>query len=88
MITKRGSQNREPLSESGYDLVGYLDRETIVLRWKPENDDLEQVEVWGLCDDHAGYTIEVDGKGFEFVRDYKPKLDGQFFTFPKKQDAE
>jgi hypothetical protein len=85
MIVKHGSQSREKLEESGYGLVGYLDQETIVLQ---ANGDLEQVEIWGLCDDHAGYTIEVDGKGYEFVRDYKPQLDGQFFTFPKKQDAE
>lgn len=77
MITKRGSQNREPLNESGYRFVGYLseDKTTIVL----QSTDGSQTEIWGLNDDHAGYTIEVEGKGFEFIRDYKVERDGMPF---------
>jgi len=25
-------------------------------------------ELWAANDDHAGYTVEIDGWGYEFVR--------------------
>ena len=68
MITKHGSQNREPLNESGYKFVGYLgeDKRRIVIQTCDS-----QPEIWGLNDDYAGYVIEFNGMGYEFIRDYK-----------------
>jgi hypothetical protein len=73
MITKRGSQNREPLNESGYHLKGWITLGVAVLQ---DNSDETHQEVWFANDDHAGYTIEIDGVGYEFARDYRPEKDG------------
>ena len=67
MITKRGSQSREPLNESGYVIDATwpdVDRGSIVLR------DVEtgKRELWHLSDDYAGYVIEIEGCGYEFGR--------------------
>lgn len=62
MIT-RGSQIRETLAESGYELVRHLPHGEVLLR-----DILDgSTEIWALRDDFAGYVIEIDGKGYEFV---------------------
>lgn len=68
-MRKIGSQTRETLEESGYHFVGYLGKgeDTILLQ---ANDDSSQQEIWGMNNDHAGYTIEFNGVGFEFLRDY------------------
>lgn len=58
-----GSQRRETVDDAGYEFDTRLDSETIVLL----NEDKEP-EVWGLNDDHAGWTLEYDGKGYEFIR--------------------
>lgn len=73
-----GSQTRETIEEAGYKFLGYLgdDKETIVLQ---ANGDPTQKEVWQLNDHHAGYTVEFEGNGFEFVRDYKAPLDGMLW---------
>ena len=73
MITKRGSQNREPLAESGYHLKGWITLGVAVLQ---DNDDEKKLELWFANDHHAGYTIEIGVVGFEFARDYKPERDG------------
>jgi hypothetical protein len=86
MITKRGSQNREPLSESGYHLKGWITLGVAVLQ---ANDDETQQEVWFANDDHAGYTIEIDSVGYEFARDYRPEKDGLLVvTLPKPNTPE
>jgi len=85
MITKHGSQNREPLSESGYHVMGWIDAETVILQ---ANDDPKQMEVWFEHDDHAGYTIEIDGVGFEFARDYKLETDSFCPPRPLKEDSQ
>lgn len=73
-----GSQTRETLDEAGYKFLGYLgdDKETIVIQ---ANGNPTQKEIWVMRDDHAGYTIEFEGVGFEFVRNYKPQRDGFFW---------
>jgi hypothetical protein len=73
MSRKIGSQIRETLEEAEMVFVGYLgeDKTTIVLK-----NDLGEQEIWGLNNDHAGYTIEVEGMGYEFIRDYKAGRDG------------
>jgi hypothetical protein len=83
-MLRRGSQTRVSLEEAGYAIVEWLDkphlhqwiddwcmvsgeewRGTVVLR---AGDGV--LELWSLCDDHAGYTIEIEGKGYEFVREF------------------
>ena len=61
MITKRGSQNREPLAESGYTLLSKKGNEVIL-----EEGGIP--ELWTKRDDYSGYVIEIDGVGYEFVR--------------------
>lgn len=73
MIKHIGSQSREPIGEAGLLLIGRLDAETVVLAGSA---DPTQQEIWALRDDYAGYTVEIEGKGYEFVRDYKPGRDG------------
>jgi hypothetical protein len=57
-----GSQLRDTLAESGYSLLGRIDPHTVVL------EDLGRKEVWAMRNDFAGYVIEIDGVGYEFVR--------------------
>jgi len=71
MITKIGSQSREKLEESGYELVRFLNgnKETALLRFV-ENIGIAHPadeEVWVKRDDFAGYVIEIEGNGYEFV---------------------
>lgn len=62
MIT-RGSQNRYSLLEVGLHVVERLDDDHIVL------EDIEgNQELYVLRDDHAGYVVEIDGLGYEYVR--------------------
>jgi len=61
-----GSQTRETLAESGYRLLERVDDETVILQ---AIGDPAQQEFWFKQDDHAGYTIEVDGVGYEYARD-------------------
>lgn len=65
-MKKIGSQTRETLAESGYRLLDRWDEETIVLQ---SIGDPDQQEVWFKNDHHAGYTIEVEGVGYEYARD-------------------
>jgi len=58
-----GSQKRELLAESGYVLIEKKGR-AVLLR----ESDGDKVEEWHRNDHHAGYTIEIDGVGYEFVR--------------------
>jgi len=68
MITKIGSQNREPLAESGMAIVSdpkfKLSEGEIVL----EDLHNHNLELWIENDHFAGYVIEINGKGYEFVR--------------------
>lgn len=65
-----GSQWRETLAETEYQILGWLDSQTVVLQ---DSDDLDKDkgEVWFRNDHHAGYTIEIDGIGYEFARSFK-----------------
>jgi hypothetical protein len=58
-----GSQKRELLAESGYVLIEKKGR-AVLLR----EADGDEVEERHRNDHHAGYTIEIDGVGYEFVR--------------------
>lgn len=64
-ITVRGSQRREPLEETDYRIVKTwpdVDRGTVILE-----DETGKRELWVKHDDHAGYVVVINGKGYEFV---------------------
>jgi len=69
MHTKYGSQRREPIEETEYR-VHIHDGDEVVL-----DDGGDRFEVWFRNDYHAGYTIEINGIGYEFARSY-PKEAG------------
>ena len=64
-----GSQTRETLKEAGYcvaelpELRAYSEEAGGVALVSPDG----SYELWVLNDHHAGYTIEVDGYGYEFA---------------------
>ena len=73
MIKKIGSQTREPIEETEYELlelVEYLEypsgRDAILLNKKTG-----AKELFTERDDFAGYVIEINGTGFEFIRQIK-----------------
>ena len=60
-----GSQTRETLAENGdYHFIGFLDNRTSVIL---ENVGDGKRELWAKNDHFAGYVLEIDGVGFEFV---------------------
>ncbi len=77
----RGSQTRELLKDTDY-VVQFIDEHLVLseagiqcLESGPEVVLLNQVtgkeELWVRNDDFAGYVIEINGMGFEFVRGLK-----------------
>ena len=65
MITKRGSQNREPIGDTEYKVSSALSAGQVVLV-----DEVGRCELWIANDNFAGYVIEIGGIGYEFVRGY------------------
>lgn len=65
MITPIGSQNREPLEESGYHMHKRISRNEVILE---SNDNPGDYELWYRRDDFSGYVIVIDNVGYEFVR--------------------
>jgi hypothetical protein len=61
--SKRGSQIREPLADTDYELVSRPNKSDVLLREKGS----DKLELWTERDDYAGYVIEIDGVGYEFV---------------------
>jgi len=61
-MKKIGSQNRETLLESGMTLERRLSKSEVILK-----DADGKMELWMKSDDHSGYVIEIDGKGYEFI---------------------
>jgi len=67
MIKTIGSQKREPIEETEYKiaknmLCNLAEGEIILV-----NIDTCLLEIWAKNDCHAGYTIEIDSIGYEFV---------------------
>jgi hypothetical protein len=62
-----GSQIRETLEDAGYTIINQ----------GPEGIILEEAdgkrELWVERDDFAGYVVDVNGVGYEFVRDVSAK---------------
>jgi hypothetical protein len=66
MMTKRGSQMREPIEETEYRVVSTwpnVERGCVVLA-----DESGKRELWTKRDDYAGYVVVIHGRGYEFVR--------------------
>jgi hypothetical protein len=62
-----GSQNRETLQEAAFDLVeitGQKPNRSALLKDRLDGN----LELWRENDTFAGYVVEIDGTGFEFVR--------------------
>ena len=72
MIQIIGSQRRERLEDTQYKLLGKND-ECVLL----ENFITKGMELWGLSDDYAGYVIEIDGKGYEFINERRRSHNGK-----------
>jgi len=69
MNTKIGSQSREPLEESGYELVDIIQKygDTFAILRNIEDTMFYGVlEEWIQNDHVASYCIEIKGKGYEF----------------------
>jgi len=64
MLKFNGSQVREPLTDSVYILYRRLSAREVVLEWKNDR----KRELWALNNDYAGYVVEINGQGYEFVR--------------------
>ena len=62
-IRQIGSQSREEYREAGYKLVQFNKDHTLTVK-----NDSGGLELWQPNDDFAGYTLEVHGFGYEFVR--------------------
>jgi hypothetical protein len=59
-----GSQRRETLEESGCVVKKRINKNLVILLDKETG----ITELWITSDDSAGYVIEIDGIGYEFVR--------------------
>ena len=57
-----GSQKRETLAESGMRILKRWSKKEVIL-----TDDTGIEEVWYENDHFAGYVIEINGKGYEFL---------------------
>lgn len=78
-----GSQNREPLSESGLAVrFGPNDDGEVIL-----NDRNGNMELWQKTDDFAGYVIEINGKGYEFARGLTDPTAAEIEKKVKEADA-
>lgn len=69
----RGSQTRDTLLESGYRIHSKRGSGEIVL----ENIVDGNREVWAANDHFAGYVIEIDGIGYEFVYTLRDAADAK-----------
>lgn len=69
-----GSQRRETLDEADMELL-YRVSPTEVILVDRSNPNLPH-ELWVEKDDYAGYVIEIDGKGYEFVSQVSPPYSG------------
>jgi hypothetical protein len=66
-ITKQGSQFREPIGDTEYWVVGECDCGVVL-----HDSIFGHFQVWAKRDDYAGYVLEIDGVGYEFVRKALP----------------
>lgn len=70
-VQVKGPQFREPITESEYWIyqwVGDVPGEQVILVRNGGS-----VELWHRNDSHAGYTIDIDGIGYEFITELPGK---------------
>jgi hypothetical protein len=69
-----GSQYRETLDEAGYEVVRLTKEQRQRLcvgrneKILCDKGDRRDTELWFKNDHHSGYTIEINGVGYEFAR--------------------
>lgn len=59
----RGSQIRSTVEEEGYRILDAREGKAVL-----ERIDDGQRELWCENDNFSGFCIEIDGKGYEFIR--------------------
>ncbi len=57
-----GNQIRETLAQAGYQLVARRERDALL------RNEVGGLELFVANDDYAGYVVEIDAIGHEFVR--------------------
>lgn len=68
MIKQIGSQNREKIEDTSYKIRAKRGK-LVSLECGSHR------EVWAKNDHHAGYTLEIDGIGYEFVSSHYENTD-------------
>ncbi|MFC1718227.1 hypothetical protein ACFL6S_31515 [Candidatus Poribacteria bacterium] len=60
-----GSQIRETLEEAGLEFIrwSWAGKEAIL-----RDIESRKQELWAASDDYAGYVVEINGIGYEFLR--------------------
>ena len=67
MITRIGSQNREPIADTNYKVSSVIGAKQLILSDTTDG----HCELWIANDHCSGYVIEYGETGYEFVRDYR-----------------
>ena len=63
-IIKRGSQSREKIEDTDYDIVDRPNDDEVILKDRVTG----QYELWSKNNDFSGYVVEINAIGYEFVR--------------------
>jgi hypothetical protein len=58
-----GYQNRDTVNEAQVVLLKHLPHDEALIM-----DAKGKFEIWGMNDGYAGYVLEIDGVGYEFIR--------------------
>jgi len=74
MVQTRGSQKRITIEESEQTIHEFWGDGMVVLYYAPK----DTYELWRLKDDYAGFVIDIDGRGYEFIRQLKKEEVTQF----------
>lgn len=64
-----GQQTRQKIESTGYRLLGTLRTGSAAKMVILEDADTGRKELWVLYDNHPGFVVEIDGKGYAFVRE-------------------
>jgi len=62
-MKKIKNQIRESLSEAGFELVEKRCNEVVLKEIETLN-----LELWASANDFAGYVVDIDGIGYEFIK--------------------
>lgn len=57
---------RETLEEAGSTVAGYLNETEVIIKTEDANGTI--YELYRKNNDFAGYVLEIDGIGYEFIR--------------------